>query len=636
MANDTTNTTTNLDIEYPTNGYDATPTWAELYGAAFEDIDSALAERLVEEEVEDVVAALLAGGDKVGLTYDDANDQLTIDTTALDEEEVGDAVDALLAGGNAITTSYDDGNDQLTLAVDESAISHDGIDQSTVSSDDHHTRYSDSEASDAAPVQSVFGRVGQVAAQAGDYAASQITNFGSAVIGAIDGSDITPSSVDTPSVSTEEVNTVPTPTPSDGTSEIDSLITSEDTVIELRPGEYEGGQILVDKDNVTIRGAGEKSSARSDNGVGETVIRATAAESPIKVAQGVKGFTLENATIDGNKTTVASGPAIDLGFVSNHGKLKDVTIIDSETHAVRGDAIYNYWFDNVSIINPGVSGKTSHGFYIEQSDTSSVNSHLKWLGNNITDGDGNSQDFWHIEQVHTARIVNCEESRPGRDAIRVATGSKNDNVRNLSVIGCFIESIGESFLTAAGNVQTLNLTLIGNEAAGGSQDGIDLADAVNCVLESNRMRNFSGDSLITRSTVGSGQVTLLGNDFQTVSLSNEVADIDRVRRASFGATRIYDESGAIRAEFGGGSKSALKDQDGNNALVVGGGSSLDNQSFYIPAQDLSTLSLGSGQDSQIYRHDGSSSISADGGTTSAAGYYMWSNSASEFKSIVQH
>jgi len=206
MANDTTNTTTNFDIEYPTNGYDATPTWAELYGAAFEDIDSALAERLVEEEVEDVVGALLAGGDKVGLTYDDANDQLTIDTTALDEEEVEDAVDSLLTGGNAITTSYDDGNDQLTLAVDESAISHDGIDQSTVSSDDHHTRYSDSEASDAAPVQSVFGRVGQVAAQAGDYAASQITNFGSAVIGAIDGSDITPSSVDTPSVSADDLD----------------------------------------------------------------------------------------------------------------------------------------------------------------------------------------------------------------------------------------------------------------------------------------------------------------------------------------------------------------------------------------------------------------------------------------------
>jgi len=91
----------------------------------------------------------------------------------------------------------DPANGWVAIAVKESAISHDGIDQSTVASDDHHTRYSDSEAAAAAPVQSVFGRTGDVVAKAGDYAASQISNFSSAVLSAIDGSSISPSSVST-------------------------------------------------------------------------------------------------------------------------------------------------------------------------------------------------------------------------------------------------------------------------------------------------------------------------------------------------------------------------------------------------------------------------------------------------------
>jgi hypothetical protein len=53
------------------------------------------------------------------------------------------------------------------------------------------------------------------------------------------------------------------------------------------------------------------------------------------------------------------------------------------------------------------------------------------------------------------------------------------------------------------------------------------------------------------------------------------------------------------------------------------------------AQDLSSLSLGSDEDGRLYKHNGNSSISADGGTTSSAGWYAWSDSDSEFKSAVQ-
>ncbi|QLH78674.1 polysaccharide deacetylase family protein [Halosimplex rubrum] len=138
MANDNTNTTDSHGIEYPAQGYDSgSPTWAELYGAAFEDIDDLLDARPTDEAVKDIVAALVGSGDKLSWTYDDGNDTLTLDTTALDEEEVEDTVNALVTAGNALTASYDDDNDQLTIAVDESAISHDNL--ANVSTGDHRT-----------------------------------------------------------------------------------------------------------------------------------------------------------------------------------------------------------------------------------------------------------------------------------------------------------------------------------------------------------------------------------------------------------------------------------------------------------------------------------------------------------------
>jgi hypothetical protein len=140
MANDNTDTTSNFDITYPTTGYGGTPTWADLYGAAFEDIDSALAERLIEEEVEDVVDALLAGGDKVSLSYDDANDALTINTSALDPEEVRDEVGSLLVGGDGITATVDGAGDSVTIALASHAGTHEkgGSDELTAFGDTEH------------------------------------------------------------------------------------------------------------------------------------------------------------------------------------------------------------------------------------------------------------------------------------------------------------------------------------------------------------------------------------------------------------------------------------------------------------------------------------------------------------------
>jgi len=70
-----------------------------------------------DEHIEDTVNALLSAGDKLSLTYDDQNDQLTVDTSALDEEEVEDAVAALLTTSGNLALSYDDQNDQLTISL---------------------------------------------------------------------------------------------------------------------------------------------------------------------------------------------------------------------------------------------------------------------------------------------------------------------------------------------------------------------------------------------------------------------------------------------------------------------------------------------------------------------------------------
>lgn len=73
--------------------------------------------RYSDEEAEDAIAALLVGGSHISTTYDDANDELTIDTSALDSEEVDDRVNTLLSAGSNIVKTYDDANDALTLDV---------------------------------------------------------------------------------------------------------------------------------------------------------------------------------------------------------------------------------------------------------------------------------------------------------------------------------------------------------------------------------------------------------------------------------------------------------------------------------------------------------------------------------------
>lgn len=100
-----------------------------------------------DEQIQDVVGGLIQANGNISVTYDDANDVLTVDTSALNEEEVEDAVASLITAGNAITVNYDDVNDSLSIAVDESSLSfYDGtnltanVDNQSVITDETHTK----------------------------------------------------------------------------------------------------------------------------------------------------------------------------------------------------------------------------------------------------------------------------------------------------------------------------------------------------------------------------------------------------------------------------------------------------------------------------------------------------------------
>lgn len=76
-----------------------------------------------DEEIEDVVGALVEGGTDIGVTYDDAAGTLTIDYsgtgdgTARTDEEIQDVVAGLLAEGSGISLAYDDPNNTLTISA---------------------------------------------------------------------------------------------------------------------------------------------------------------------------------------------------------------------------------------------------------------------------------------------------------------------------------------------------------------------------------------------------------------------------------------------------------------------------------------------------------------------------------------
>lgn len=125
--------------------------WTEVPAAINDHADTL---NNLDEEAQDAVAAALTGGSNVTISYDDANDTITVNASATDtqltNEEVEDIVGALVTGGTNITVNYDDANNTLTIngvsdsdiqtvidgEVDNAASSLAGLDDA-VSNHDH-------------------------------------------------------------------------------------------------------------------------------------------------------------------------------------------------------------------------------------------------------------------------------------------------------------------------------------------------------------------------------------------------------------------------------------------------------------------------------------------------------------------
>lgn len=140
------------------------------------------------------------------------------------------------------------------------------------------------------------------------------------------------------------------------------------------------------------------------------------------------------------------------------------------------------------------------------------------------------------------------------------------------------------------------------------------------------------------------EVYIKDNQFESAHVTNrETNETTSKHQFNAGADfRNQSLTGIFDLWFGSGDRKLHTAGGGSDSIGVHSqDDGADIARFYeglsmdLTAQDLSGLSLGSAEDGRIYRHDGSNSISADGGSTSAAGYYAWDNGQDEWKSLVQ-
>ena len=187
--------------QYSGGSWNDYPFKSDLFSGSHTDLsDVSTGDHRTDEQIQDLVDALLIGGTNVTLNYDNAGNTLTINSTDTDtrtdvsdggalvvsdvtdinfgslisvsddgdgtvtitgtdtektEDEIEDIVNGLLVSGNAITLTYNDTNGTLGVDVDESGISLANLgsrshsDLSDAPADAHHSRYTDSEAETA-------------------------------------------------------------------------------------------------------------------------------------------------------------------------------------------------------------------------------------------------------------------------------------------------------------------------------------------------------------------------------------------------------------------------------------------------------------------------------------------------------
>jgi len=96
-----------------------------------------------DEEIQDVVGTFIQGGSNVTASYDDVSNTLTISATDTNtqrsDEEIQDVVGALVQGGSNVTASYDDVSNTLTIsATDTNTQRSDSEIQTAINGDGDH------------------------------------------------------------------------------------------------------------------------------------------------------------------------------------------------------------------------------------------------------------------------------------------------------------------------------------------------------------------------------------------------------------------------------------------------------------------------------------------------------------------
>ena len=96
-----------------------------------------------DEEIQDVIGALVQAGANVSIDYDDVANTLTISSsftnTQRSDEEIQDVVGALVQGGSNVTASYDDVSNTLTIsATDTNTQRSDSEIQTAINGDGDH------------------------------------------------------------------------------------------------------------------------------------------------------------------------------------------------------------------------------------------------------------------------------------------------------------------------------------------------------------------------------------------------------------------------------------------------------------------------------------------------------------------
>lgn len=72
------------------------------------------------KEIQDIVGSLVVGSGDVNVTYDEVNDQLSVDVSTLGNDQVENIVVSLVSSDSNLSWSYNESGDTLTISLADS------------------------------------------------------------------------------------------------------------------------------------------------------------------------------------------------------------------------------------------------------------------------------------------------------------------------------------------------------------------------------------------------------------------------------------------------------------------------------------------------------------------------------------